>query len=300
VTTSPPPRRTVRAVGHHANEEDGAMTMAGSPTSATGRGGAARTGFGRVLLAEWTKLRTVRSTAWALLAVAALTVALSAFVCSALDTDAGAQSDNDSVMPSVAGVYLSQIAVVALAVLAITGEYATGMIRTTFLATPGRGRVLAAKAVVLGSATLVVGVAASVASFLVGQPILAGNGFVATPLGDPAALRSVLGSGLYLAVLALFGLGAGAILRRPAGAVSAVLGLLFGPLIVAMFLPGELQRLALDYGPMTAGLAIQMTKPTGIIVGTVPVAPWTGFAVFSAYTAVTMAAAFWLIGRGDA
>jgi ABC-2 type transport system permease protein len=264
------------------------------------RGGGGLAGLGQVLLAEWTKLRTVRSTVWALLAVAALTVALSAFVCSALDTDAGAQTDNDSVMPSVAGVYISQIAVVALSVLAITGENATGMIRTTFMATPGRGRVLAAKAVVLGAVTLVVGVAASVTSFLVGQPILAGNGFVATPLSDPGALRSVLGSGLYLAVLALFGLGVGAILRHPAGAVSTMLGLLFGPLIVAMFLPGHLQKLALDYGQMTAGLAIQMTKPTGIIVGTVPVAPWTGFAVFCTYTVVTLLAAFWLISHRDA
>jgi ABC-2 type transport system permease protein len=277
------------------------MAEAGTWTNGVeaGRGGVLA-GFGRVLHAEWTKLRTVRSTAWALLAVVALTVALSAFVCSALDTDAGALSDNDSVMPSVAGVYVSQIAVVALAVLAITGEYATGMIRTTFLATPGRGRVLAAKAVVLGAVTLAVGVAASVASFLVGQPILAGNGFVATPLSDPGALRAVLGSGLYLAVLALFGLGVGAILRRPAGAVSAVLGLLFGPLIVAMFLPGHLQKLALDYGPMTAGLAVQMTKPTGIIVGTVPVAPWTGFALFCAYTSATLLAAFWLTTHRDA
>jgi ABC-2 type transport system permease protein len=140
---------------------------------------------GRVLLAEWTKLRTVRSTTWALLAVAVLTVGLSAFVCSALDTDAGARSDDDSVAPSVAGVYVSQIAVAAMAVLAITGEYATAMIRTSFTAVPRRRTVLAAKAVVVAAVTLAVGLGASVASFLVGQPILAGNGFVATPLGDP-------------------------------------------------------------------------------------------------------------------
>src|SRR6266498_1114904 len=252
----------------------------------------------RVLLAEWTKLRTVRSTtAWALLAVLGLTVGLSAFVCSALDTDAGALSDNDSIAPSVAGVYISQIAVVALAVLAITGEYASGMIRTSFTAVPRRREVLAAKALVLAAVTLVTGLAASLVSFLVGQPILAGNGFVATPLGDPEALRSVVGSGLYLAVLAMLGLGVGTVVRRPAGAISATLGLLFGPLVVAMFLPGQLQKAALDYGPMTAGLAIQLTKPAGIIAGTVPVAPWTGFAVFCAYAAVALLAAFWLVGR---
>jgi ABC-type transport system involved in multi-copper enzyme maturation permease subunit len=254
----------------------------------------------RVLLAEWTKLRTVRSTVWALLAVLGLTVGLSAFVCSALDTDAGALSDNDSIAPSVAGVYISQIAVVALAVLAITGEYASGMIRTSFTAVPRRREVLAAKALVLAAVTLVTGLAASLVSFLVGQPILAGNGFVATPLGDPEALRSVVGSGLYLAVLAMLGLGVGTVVRRPAGAISATLGLLFGPLVVAMFLPGQLQKAALDYGPMTAGLAIQLTKPAGIIAGTVPVAPWTGFAVFCAYAAVALLAAFWVIGRRDA
>jgi ABC-2 type transport system permease protein len=256
--------------------------------------------MGRVLLAEWTKLRTVRSTTWALLAVAGLTVGLSAFVCSALDTDAGAQSDNDSVMPSVAGVYISQLAVVALSVLAITVEYATGMIRATFMATPARWRVLAAKAIVLGTVTLIVGLAASVTSFLVGQPILAGNGFVATPLTDASALRSVVGSGLYLAVLALFSLGVGAVIRRPAGAISTMIGLLFGPLIVAMFLPGQAQKLLLDYGPMTAGLAIQQTKPAGIIAGTVPVAPWTGFTVFCAYATAALLPAFWLINRRDA
>ena len=79
-----------------------------------------------------------------------------------------------------------------------------------------------------------------------------------------------------------------------------MLGLLFGPLIVAMFLPGQLQKLALDYGPMTAGLAIQLTKPTGIIVGTVPIAPWTGFTVFCTYTAATLLTAVWLLKRRDA
>jgi ABC-2 type transport system permease protein len=257
-------------------------------------------GFGSVLLAEWTKLRTVRSTAWALLAVAVLTVGLSAFVCSALDTDAGALSDDDSVAPSVSGVYVGQIAVAAMAVLAATGEYATGMIRTSFTAVPRRRQVLAAKALVVAAVALVCGLAASVASFLVGQPILAGNGFLATSLGDPAALRAVVGSALYLAVLALLALGVGTIVRRPAGAVGATLGLLFAPLVVAMFLPGRLQELALDYGPMTAGLAVQLTKPAGIIAGTVPVAPWTGFAVFCGYAATALLAAFWLVTRRDA
>jgi ABC-2 type transport system permease protein len=276
------------------------MAVAGIPSAGTGHRDAAPGGFGRVVLAEWTKLRTVRSSGWALLAVALLTVGLSAFVCSALDTDAGALSDNDSVAPSVSGVYVSQIAVVALAVLTISGEYASGTIRTTFTAVPRRRSVLAAKALVLGAVTLVVGLAASATSFLVGQPILAGNGFVATPLGDPAALRSVAGSALYLAVLALLGLGVGTVVRRPAGAVSTSLGLLFAPLIVAMFLPGRGQELLLDYGPMTAGLAVQLTRPAGIVAGTVPVAPWTGFTVFCAYAAAALLAAFWLVGRRDA
>ena len=258
------------------------------------------TAFGQAVLAEWTKLRSVRSTAWALLAVVAVTVGLSAFVCAAHDTDAGALTDNDTVMFSVSGVYLGQIAVVALAVLSITGEYATGMIRTTFVANPRRRTVLAAKAVVVGAVTLGAGLLASVASFLVGQSILPSRGFVATPLTDPPALRSVLGSALYLAVLALLGLGVGTVLRRPAGAVTAVLGLLFAPLVTAGLLPERLRELVLDYAPMTAGLAIQMTRPVGIIVGTVPVAPWTGFAVFCGYAAVALLTGFWLVGRRDA
>jgi hypothetical protein len=216
------------------------------------------------------------------------------------------QLPDDVVQISLFGAFVGLMAVVAVAVLFITSEYKRGMIRTTFAASPRRGRVLAAKAIVIGAASFAVGLVASVTAFLLAQPILRENGFgpPAFPrpsLSEGPVLRAVVGTAALLAVTAVFSLGAGAILRRSAGAISAVIALLLLPVIIASVLPLSAARWLMLVTP-AGGFAIQRAKePTEMLVEPwAMIGPWTGFGVLCAYAAVTLAVAFWLLRRRDA
>jgi ABC-2 type transport system permease protein len=258
------------------------------------------------LRAEWTKLRTVRSTTWTLLSLVVLTVGLSAFVCSALSTRGGSPGhpgDEDVVLNSLSGVVLGQVAAVALGVLAVTAEYATGLIRTTFTVVPRRSSVLLAKAAVISVCLLGAGLLASVAAFAVGQPILHGNGFIydngypAASLSDGSTLRAVGGSALYLTLLGLFGLGVGAVLRHTAFALTVVLGLLFIPFMVALTLPPDVAAPLQRVAPMTAGLAVQRTV---MRADSVPIGEWAGLGVVALWVAGALLLAVLVVTRRDA
>jgi ABC-2 type transport system permease protein len=259
------------------------------------------------LHAEWLKLRTARSTPWTVIAIVALTVGLSAFVCSAVDTQGGYPGasglDEDVVLNSLSGVVLGQVAAVALGVLAMTSEYTTGLIRTTFTVFPHRRTVLTAKAMIVTAYAVIVGLIASVAAFLVGQPILHGNGFVyangypPATLTDPDTVRAVVGSAVYLGLLALLGLGVGTIVRHTAGAMTTVLGLLFIPYMVALSMPDGVREPLQKIAPMTAGLAIQRTV---LRADSVPIGEWAGLGVLAIWAAAALLGAFWVIGRRDA
>ena len=260
----------------------------------------------RAVRAEWAKLRTVRSTTWAGVALVVGTIGLSALACLSSSTDGGSPGspgDDDIVLSSLSGVYLGQIAVVALATLAITSEFGTGLIRGTFTAMPRRRTVLLAKAVVVTSLTLVLGIATSIVSFLVGQTLLHGRGYVhangypAASLGDGATLRAVLGTGLYLGAVALLGLGVGTIVRHTAGAVSAVLALLFVPQIMIGLVSDRAADVIQSITPMSAGLSLQQTT---VRADNVPIGPWAGLAVAGAWAGAALLTGLWLIQRRDA
>jgi ABC-2 type transport system permease protein len=204
--------------------------------------------------AEWTKLRTVRTTAWTVLAILGLTVGLGAALTAGSDTTGTGTGDNDIVRDSLVGVYAGQIGVVGLATLAITSEYATGMILTTVTAIPRRRTVLAAKAVVVGVTVLIVGMVSTATAFVLGQHLLRGGGFrpPAYPewtLADGPALRAVVGTALFLTALALLSLGVGAILRSTAGTISVLLAVLFIPRDRRAGDPRGRVRRAADGGP---------------------------------------------------
>jgi hypothetical protein len=256
----------------------------------------------RVLQAEWTKLRSVRSTAWSVVAIAGLTFAISALVGASSETSGCvAESCDDVVVSSLAGVYVGQLAVAALAVVAMSSEYATGLIRTTFAAVPRRRAVLAAKATAVAGVVFAVGLATSIASYLVGRSLLAGNGYTAANGYPDAALadlvRPVLGTALYLTALALFCVGLAVVLRNTAAAISFVLGLLWLPTLAPALLPEGLADQVLRLTPMTAGLEIQRTvvRPDSI-----PIDPWVGLGVIWLYAAVALSLGAWLIVRRDA
>jgi ABC-2 type transport system permease protein len=237
------------------------------------------------LHAEWTKLRTLASTFWLLLAAAILTVAVSAGAAAATRCFSGGCAD-DPAKISLTGIYLGQAVVAVLAVMAVSGEYGTGMIRLTLAATPRRVTVLAAKAAALAGLVLVTGAMAVVVSLLAGGLILPGHGigpshgYPAISPGNAAVLRAASGSVLYLALIALLSLGAATILREAGVAIGAVLGLLYlVPIIAFAVNDSGLSRHLQQIAPMTAGMAIEAT--TG--PNTLPISPWAGLGVLAAW-----------------
>ncbi|MEA2589607.1 MAG: type transport system permease protein [Actinomycetota bacterium] len=253
-----------------------------------------------VVRSEWTKLRSVRSTYWTLLAAAAAMVGLagllSAVYVNRYDTLSAAEKARfHPVVFSLNGLFLAQLAIGVLGVLVITAEYTTGSIRSTLAAVPQRATVLAAKAAVFSAVTATVGIAASFGAFFVGQAILSGKGIGAN-IGDPGALRAVVGAGLYLAVLGLLALGLGTLIRRTAGAIAAVFGLIFVlPGIVAA-LPSSWNTAISPYLPSNAGQAI-LGAGRG---GAAALSPWVGFGVFCAYAAAALVASVIMLARRDA
>jgi ABC-type transport system involved in multi-copper enzyme maturation permease subunit len=209
--------------------------------------------------------------------------------------------DDDMVVLSLSGIQLGLLAIVALGVLFAAGEYKTGIVRTTFAASPRRGRVLAAKAIVVGTVVFVAGLVASFAAFFLAQPGLRRHGFrpPAYPhpsLADASVLRAVVGTALFLAVLAVFSLGVGMILRRSARAITLVVGLVLVPQIVASFVPSFAVEKWINRLTPAAGLAIQHTRQRFDTA----ISPWGGFGVLCGYAAVTLFAAVWLVRRRDA
>ena len=260
------------------------------------------TGLGEALRAEWTKARTLASTGWLLVAAVVLTVGVSTAVAAAVTCPAGNCAE-DPARISLTGVYLGQAVVAILAVLAISSEYSTGMIRHTLAAMPRRTTVLAAKAAILTGLVLASGAIAVLACVLAGQVILRGHGidpahgYPSLSLGSAPVLRAAAGSVLYLALIAWLGLGIATAVRDSATAIGVVLGLLYlFPIAGAVLGGSHLARLVQQIGPMTAGLAIQAT--TGL--DDLPIRPWAGLGVLAAWAAAALLAGGLLLRHRDA
>ena len=247
----------------------------------------AAAGLRDTLHAEWTKLRTAPGTIGLLAAAVALTVAVSAAAAAATRCPA-AGCGEDPAKVSLTGVYLGQVVVAVVAMLAISGEYSSGMIRTTLAAMPRRTTVLAAKAALVTGLTLAAGTLAVLGSLLAGRLILPGHGFTAAhgfaplSLADGPVLRAAAGSVLYLALIALLSLGAATAVRDSAVAIGLVLGLLYlFPIVAGVVSDSHVQRHLQQIAPMTAGLDIQAT----IGLRNLPLSPWAGLGVLAAWAA---------------
>jgi ABC-2 type transport system permease protein len=236
---------------------------------------------------EWTKLRTVAGTAWLLAAVVVLTAALGA-VASAVVSCPAVGCGQDPAKISLSGVAFGQAVVAVLAVLAVGGEYSTGMIRVTFAAVPRRSTVLVAKAAVVSGLVLVAGAAAVLVSVLVGRSVLPGNGFTAAhghavlSLADGPVLRAAVGSVLYLVLVGLLSLGVATAVRDAAAAIGVVLGLLYlFPIVAAVVSDPDWFKRLQRISPMTAGLTVQATTD----LGSLPISPWAGLGVLGLWAA---------------
>jgi ABC-2 type transport system permease protein len=255
--------------------------------------------FAANVRAEWTKLRSVRSTIWTLLATVGLAIGFGALIGASQmgswdNLDAAEQVRFDPTSFSLSGLFMAQLAVGVLGTVLVTSEYATGQIRATFGATPQRLTVLGAKVAVFVGVVLATGLVASFGSFWIGQAIFAAKG-LAVSISDPGVLRAVFGGALYLTGIGLLGLGIGTILRRAAGGVAALVALLFIVPIVAGFLPSSFQETVGQYLPAQAGMAILNVVPDPNALS-----PWAGFSVLLAYGLVSLAIGGLLLVRRDA
>ena len=254
-------------------------------------------GFGTAARMEWRKLRTVRST-WYIAALFAATMVGLAMV--ALSHEGYAQmsvADRASFDPThdcFIGLVLGQLLLGTLGLLAITSEFSSGMIRATFAAVPRRGLLLAAKAAVLGTFTLAVGEISAFAAFLAGQAVLQAPAPHAA-LGQPGVLRAVLMAGAYPALIAVIGLGIGAVIRHTAGAICVLVGVLFVLPLLFTPLGTSVQNASQNFLPHPMANAM-----TAVIPLPHTVAPGLIFGLLCAYALGALAVGAWSLARRDA
>jgi ABC-type transport system involved in multi-copper enzyme maturation permease subunit len=251
-----------------------------------------------VALSEWTKLRSLRSTTYTLLVAAVVTMGFgilaSALTASRWNTlSAGDKATFDPLSTSLVGVNFGVLAIGVLGVLLITGEYSTGMIRSTFAAVPKRLPVLWAKAGVYSLVALAVAVPSTLIAFFAGQAFLSSKhiDIAFSHAGVPGA---VLGSALYLTLVGLFGLGLGAILRNTAAGIASFAAIMFVIPPLVSILPASTANAIDPYLPSNAGSAIMKIGHQAHTLS-----PWVGLAVFAGYAALSIAVAAVLLRRRD-
>ena len=291
------------------------------PRPGTRSGDGPRGGFGAVLRSEWVKFRSVRGWVTGMILAALLTVFFGIFVATNLgvgcEVSGGPLKTGKACLPyiphgpgggathcqqhlacpvdptklSLTGVQFGQAVVAMLAVLTISGEYSSGMIRTTLAAMPNRLAVLAAKAILLAGLVLVAGAVAVFGCVLAGHLILPGHGFTAARgfrpvwLSYEPTLRAASGSVLYLALIALMSLGVAVAIRDSAVSIGAVLALLYVfPIALAFTGNAYWQHQLERWAPTTAGLTIQAT--TGL--RGLAISPWGGLGALGIWAAAAL------------
>lgn len=263
-----------------------------------------KAGFGHLMLSEWTKIRSVRSTVWSLALFVVITIGFTVLFTwltaanwtrgqNAAARAATVTADPVSFIMGV-GLGLGQLTICVLGALLITTEYSTGVVRASLLAVPARVPMLAAKATVFAILMLVVSEIVCLSSFAIGSAML--HSHVSVSLSDPGVARAVTGSGLYLTAIGLLAMAVGALIRHTAGGISAVIGIVLVLPILSGLLPGSWGAHINAYLPEQAGTLIgQAQQKAGDLL-----TPWQGFGVLCLWVAVLMTAAIILLRRRDA
>ena len=250
----------------------------------------------RTIKSEWIKLTSIRSTWWTALSMVVLGAGFTTIISGVVASDMANGTNGDPAAEYITqGLIFSQISAVVLGALVMTSEYGTGMIRATLASTPGRGTVLAAKALVLSGFLFVIGTLTAFAGYFGGNAFFRHAG-VGISLGDPHILRSMFGAGLYMAGLGVLAAAIGLLVRHTAAAISIVLGLVFIIGQVVGLIPGAVGEWIMKLMPGNAGPGIVVPVNFGDDMLT----PWTGFAVFVAEIAVLFLAGLYVFRKRDA
>lgn len=254
----------------------------------------------RVLRSEWTKIRSVRSTVWTLGTAVVVTVGLSALIsaftaASFHDMPPVERATFDPTFVSFAGMSLGQLAMIAFGVLVVSGEYSTGMIRSSLGAVPQRGTFMACKIAVATALVLAVGMVTSFATFFLGQALLGEYG---TSLGEPHVLRAVIGGGLYMTLISLFAMGVAFVLRSPLLAFGILMPFFF---LISNILGGvEATRDVAHYLPDQAGSMIMSVVEGSMGGGERPYGPWGGLLIMVAWVVAALVAGYFVLKKRDA
>jgi ABC-2 type transport system permease protein len=254
----------------------------------------------RVLVSEFTKFRTVRSTVWTLLVAVVLMIGISALFSAVTASqyhtfDAADRATFNPVSISLSGMMFAVVAFGVLGVLMISGEYSTGMIRSSLTAVPRRLPVLWGKLAVFAGVIFSISLVASFICFFLGQALLNSH-HLGVSIAAPGALRSIIGAALYGTVAGMIGVALGALFRNTAAGIATFAGVFFVIPPLTGLLPASISDHLSQYLPSYAGDAVW----GGARSVTNALSPWTGFAVLCGYAVVVIAAAALRLRRVDA
>jgi ABC-2 type transport system permease protein len=254
----------------------------------------------RVIRSEWTKFRSLRSTLYTLLIAVVLTIGIGAIFSAVTASQYHTFSASDrasfsAATTSLEGMSFAVVAFGVLGVLLMSGEYSTGMIRSSLTAVPRRLPVLWSKMAVFAGTVFLISLFASLVSFYIGQALLSGHHLSVT-LTAPGALRTVIGAALYVTVAGLIGVALGTLLRNTAAGISTFVAVFFVIPPLIGLLPASAGNHLDPYLPSSAG----GVRWGGAVDVTNPLSPWTGFALLCGYAVVLIVAAAWRLRRADA
>lgn len=277
-----------------------AVLTPAAPAATTTPAGPLKVTQARVVRSEWMKFRSLRSTLYTLLAAVVLTIGIgalfSAVTASQYHTFSAADKAGFSpISTSLTGISFAVVAFGVLGVLLMSGEYSTGMIRSSLTAVPRRLPVLWGKLAVFAAAIFSVSLVTSFISFFVGQALLSSH-HLSVAITAPDALRSVIGAALYVTVAGMIGVALGTLFRNTAAGISTFAAAFFVIPPLTGLLPASISAHVSQYLPSNAG-EVLWGGTNGVAN---PLSPWTGFAVLCGYAVILIAGAAWRLRRADA
>jgi hypothetical protein len=254
----------------------------------------------RVARSEWTKFVSLRSTLWSLGVGVLLTIAFPILFAAVTAShwshmSAADRAGRHPLDIALAGVNVAQLAIAVLGVLVITGEYSTGMIRSTLIAVPKRLPALWAKLGVYAVVSFVLMVPAVLIGFFASQAVLSGHHILQISFGAPGVARSLFGGALYVTLVGIFALGIGSILRNTAGGIATFAGIFFVIPPLMNILPTSWNDAISKYLPSEAGRQL-----FSLHQGSHSLSPLWGGLLMLGYCAVAVAVAAVLLVRRDA